>query len=170
MTKTAVLPTISKPKSSEDIAGLIVTYGQMDRRIKKMNGDHKAVVAKKLELLNDRVRPLQTVLDQASNAIEAYCNTHRVALTDNNPKKKTVDFGTVKVSWTAGRVTVDVDEDGLDELIEWLTKNEGKHCLRTETTVSKDGLKVLPAATKGEVPHVTVARGDESFKIKPKDG
>lgn len=149
--------------TSEQVQNAIKEIGDISREITRLTtemndqiGEISKQYAPKLEALKAEIEPIQ-------QAVQAYCEEHRLELTENG-KTKTANFITGEVSWRARPPSITIrNKDGVLETLEKLGL---VRFIRTKSEINKDALLAEPDVAKG-IAGITFKQGVEDFVIKP---
>lgn len=149
--------------TAEQVQNAIKEIGDISREITRLTtemndqiGEISNRYAPKLETLKAELEPIQ-------QAVQEYCEEHRLELTENG-KTKTANFITGEVQWRARPPSITIrNKDGVLETLEKLGLTR---FIRTKSEINKDALLTEPDVAKG-IAGITFKQGVEDFVIKP---
>ena len=143
----------------------ILQLGDNLRALQQVQVDLDAELARVKANAETQAAPLQAMVEGLSEAIEAYCDTHRKRLTDDG-KSKSYSFGNGEVSWRNAPASVKLRK--VADIVAWLREQKGKwrKFLRISYEVDKQAM-LRHVDQAREIPGVTIKSSGEKFYVTP---
>lgn len=151
------------PQSQEDTAADIRKIGDLERQKLRATTEMNDAIAQITQNFQPRLDALSEQLKTLQEGVQAYCEAHRDALT-NNGKVKTANLITGEVQWRQRPPSVGVR--GKETVIETLKRLGLKKFIRTTEEVNKEAILNEPDEARG-VAGLTIVTGVEDFVITP---
>lgn len=151
------------PQTREDAVWSVGRIGTLRREIAAMKAAADEGVRAIGEAVDAALAPLADELREHEEGIQAYCEAHRLVLTDEG-KVKHHDFGTGRVSWRQRPPKVIIR--GVDAVIEGCRRLGLKRFLREKVEINKDAM-LSDAKTARQIAGVSISSAGEDFVVEP---
>ena len=150
------------PQHRDEVAEAIAKIGRLQRERQRIEADMNDELAVAKQKYEDRAAPLNTEIRDLSKGVQAYCEAHRVELTQGN-KVKHAALSSGEIKWRTRPPSLTVR--GKEAVIELLKKLGLGKFVRTKEEVNKEAILLEPDQAKN-VPGISISQG-EDFVIVP---
>ncbi|MGC8099949.1 host-nuclease inhibitor Gam family protein [Metapseudomonas otitidis] len=159
--KTTATPDV--PQSRDDVVNDIKVIGDIQRQITRLEAEMNDRIGLITEEYSAPVANLQARLATLQKGVQAWCEAHRLELT-NNGKVKTANLVTGEVQWRCRPPSVTVR--GTDMVLQLLEEKGLDRFIRVTSSVNKEAILADPLAIAG-IPGLTIKSSVEDFAIVP---
>lgn len=159
------------PQDPQECASAIATYGRLEADRARLVDEMNERIRNIGNEYQQRISDIEESLKNRLQAIQIYCEAHRVALTDDNGVKY-AEFTTGRVEWRKApdSIVAPQKEENLDTVIDLLEKRGLARFIRIKKEISKAAMLLekehLKALIAG-IPGLSLKIGKETFCVKP---